>query len=34
MQAYRDDQGVQIFKKQLAWFKPKLAAWIAGSEQQ
>ena len=24
MQAYRDDEGVKLFKKQLAWVKPYL----------
>lgn len=27
MQAYRDDEGVKIFEKQLAWIKPKIEAW-------
>ena len=27
MQAYRDDEGVAIFKKQLEWIKPKLDNW-------
>jgi L-ribulose-5-phosphate 3-epimerase len=27
MQAYRDEEGVNIFKKQLTWFREKLAAW-------
>lgn len=27
MQAYRDDEGVEIFKKQLAWIRPFLQRW-------
>ena len=27
MQAYRDDEGVEIFKKQLSWIKPYLGAF-------
>jgi L-ribulose-5-phosphate 3-epimerase len=27
MQAFRDDEGVEIFKKQLAWLRPKLEDW-------
>jgi L-ribulose-5-phosphate 3-epimerase UlaE len=27
MQAYRDDAGVALFKKQLEWIKPKLDSW-------
>lgn len=30
MQAYRDDEGVQIFKQQLAWIRPFLSAWSKG----
>ncbi len=29
MQAFRDDEGVELFKKQLAWIKPKIEAWAA-----
>jgi L-ribulose-5-phosphate 3-epimerase len=27
MQAYRDDEGVRIFKEQLAWIRPRIEAW-------
>lgn len=27
MQAYRDDEGIEIFEKQLAWIKPRIEAW-------
>jgi len=27
MQAFRDDEGVKIFEKQLAWITPKIEAW-------
>jgi L-ribulose-5-phosphate 3-epimerase len=27
MQAYRDDEGVRIFKEQLAWISPRIEAW-------
>lgn len=30
MQVYRDEEGIEIFKKQLAWIKPKLEAWSLG----
>lgn len=28
MQAYRDDEGVEVFKKQLEWILPKLNGWL------
>lgn len=30
MQAYRDDEGLAVFKEQLAWIKPKLEQWEKG----
>jgi L-ribulose-5-phosphate 3-epimerase len=29
MQAYRDDEGVQVFQRQLAWIRPYIDAWAA-----
>lgn len=28
MQAYRDDEGVAVFRGQLAWIRPRLAPWL------
>ena len=28
MQAYRDDEGVEVFRRQLAWIRPQLAPWL------
>lgn len=30
MQAYRDDEGVGIFRRQLEWIRPKLEKWAEG----
>jgi sugar phosphate isomerase/epimerase len=27
MQAYRDDEGIQVFRRQLAWLRPRLTEW-------
>lgn len=32
MQAYRDDEGAKIFKKQMDWIMPKLELWSKGKE--
>ena len=32
MQAYRDDEGLEIFKSQLIWFKNKLNSWHQNKE--
>ena len=29
MQAYRDDEGIDVFKKQLSWIKPKIDKYIS-----
>lgn len=29
MQAYRDDEGVNVFRRQLEWIRPKLQKWTA-----
>jgi len=29
MQAYRDDEGIDVFKKQLSWIKPKIEKYIS-----
>ena len=29
MQAYRDDEGIEVFKKQLSWIKPKIEKYIS-----
>lgn len=29
MQAYRDDEGIEVCKKQMNWIKPKLEAWAS-----
>jgi sugar phosphate isomerase/epimerase len=34
LQAYRDDEGLEIFKKQLSWFLPSLSRWGAGGRCQ
>ena len=31
MQAYRDDEGIDVFKKQLSWIKPKIEKYITNS---
>lgn len=28
MQAYRDDEGVEVFRRQLAWIRPQLSPWF------
>jgi hypothetical protein len=28
MQAYRDDEGVAIFKEQLAWVREQFREWV------
>ena len=28
MQAYRDDEGVAVFRRQLAWIRPRLSPWL------
>ena len=28
MQAYRDDEGIEVFKRQLTWFKRRLDQWV------
>jgi len=28
-QAYRDDEGIKVFKKQLMWIKPRLEAVVS-----
>lgn len=28
MQAYRDDEGVTVFRSQLAWIRPRLSPWL------
>jgi len=33
MQAYRDDEGVAIFKQQLAWVTEHFKSWIDGNEE-
>lgn len=30
MQAYRDDEGVEVFQKQLSWIGPRLSPWMGG----
>ena len=34
MQAYRDDEGIQIFHEQLAWIRPQLADWQRRSKNK
>ena len=31
MQAYRDNEGIDIFKKQLSWIKPKIETYLSNS---
>ncbi|HBF36347.1 MAG TPA: xylose isomerase [Firmicutes bacterium] len=33
MQAFRDDEGVQIFKKQLEWIMPRIDNWVQQKEK-